>query len=103
MALDDVVSTGKNASVTFDPRGNDSDPDGDSLTIVNVAATNGVASILGGTSVLFTPANNFTGSATVGYTISDGNSGTATALITVNVSNRPPVAVNDSASTQENR
>jgi RNase H-fold protein (predicted Holliday junction resolvase) len=44
----------------------------------------------------------FTGSATIGYTISDGNAGTATALITVNVTNRPPVAINDIVSTAKN-
>src|SRR6185295_12958172 len=79
----------------------DSDPDGDALSIVAVNPTNGIAS-LSGTNVLFTPATNFTGIATVGYTIMDGNGGTNSALITISVTNRPPVAVNDSASTPKN-
>src|SRR5205809_319091 len=82
---------------------NDSDLDGDSLTISLVTATNGTAVIVGGTNVLFTPATNFNGTGTIGYTISDGNGGTASALITVTVgpANDPPVAVDDNASTAE--
>src|SRR5205809_1914164 len=82
---------------------NDSDLDGDSLTISLVTATNGTAVIVGGTNVLFTPATNFNGTATIGYTISDGNGGTTSALITVTVSpaNDPPVALDDAASTGE--
>src|SRR5207245_8702984 len=64
---------------------NDSDVDGDSLTITSVSPTNGTAVIVGGTNVLFTPAANFNGTATIGYSISDGNGGTDSALITVTV------------------
>src|SRR5207253_6808809 len=75
----------------------------DLLIITSVSATNGTAVIMGGTNVLFTPAANFNGTATIGYSISDGNGGTASALITVTVSpvNNPPVAVNDAANTAE--
>src|SRR5207247_9099936 len=54
-------------------------------------------------SFVFTPALNFNGTATIGYSISDGNGGTASALITVTVSgaNDPPVAVNDFTNTVE--
>jgi hypothetical protein len=81
---------------------NDSDVDGDTLTITSVSPTNGTASI-SGTNVVFTPATNFVGTATIGYTINDGNGGTATALITVTVTavNDAPVAVNDFANTVE--
>src|SRR5207245_11762633 len=81
---------------------NDSDVDGDSLTITSVSPTNGTAVIVGGTNVLFTPAANFNGTATIGYSISDGNGGTASALITVTVSpaNDPPVAVDDAENTR---
>src|SRR4029434_8909186 len=63
---------------------------------------NGTASI-SGTNVVFTPATNFVGTATIGYSISDGNGGTASALITVAGSavNDPPVAGNDSTNTVE--
>src|SRR5438093_1270356 len=64
--------------------------------------TNGTA-LISGTNVVFTLALNFNGTATIGYSISDGNGGTASALITVTVSgaNDPPVAVNDFTNTVE--
>src|SRR5439155_3389126 len=74
-----------------------------SLPITSVTATNGTAVLVGGTNVLFTPAADFNGTGTIGYRISDGNGGTASALITVAVgaANDPPVAVDDNASTAE--
>src|SRR5581483_3689469 len=101
VAVNDSSSTAKNVPVTIAALANDSDPDNDSLAIVSVNPTNGTASIVG-SNVLFTPATNFLGSATVGYTITDGFGGTNSALITINVTNRSPVAVNDSSSTAKN-
>src|SRR5438445_632995 len=103
VAVDDAANTAEDVPVTISALDNDSDVDGDSLTITSVSATNGTAVIVGGTNVLFTPAANFNGTATIGYTISDGNGGTTSALITVTVSpvNDPPVAVDDAANTAE--
>ena len=68
---------------------NDSDADGDTLTITAVAnATNGSIALNGGNPI-FTPTANFSGPASFSYTISDGHGGTATATATVNVA---PVA-----------
>src|SRR5439155_130344 len=95
VAADDAASTAEDVPVTISPLDNDSDVEGDSLTITSVTATNGTAVIVGGTNVVFTPATNFNGTATIGYSISDGNGGTNSALITVTVgaANDPPVAV----------
>jgi len=101
VAQDDSGSTPKNVAVTIPVLVNDSDPDGDVLAIISVSPTNGAANI-SGTNIVFMPTNNFTGTAFIGYTISDGFGGTDTALITINVTNRPPVATNDSASTPKN-
>src|SRR5205823_2571052 len=103
VAVDDNASTAEDVPVTISPLDNDSDPDGDSLTISIVTATNGTAVVVGGTNVLFTPETNFNGTGTIGYRISNSNGGTASALITVTVSpaNDPPVAVDDNASTAE--
>jgi uncharacterized repeat protein (TIGR01451 family) len=101
VAANDSASTPKNIPVTIPVLANDSDPDGDALTIISVSPTNGTANIVG-TNVVFTPATNFIGAATAGYTISDGHGGTSSALITISVTNRPPVAVNDGASTPKN-
>src|SRR5207247_2490871 len=97
VAVNDFTNTVEDVAVTIQPLDNDSDPDGDTLTITTVSPTNGTASI-SGANVVFTPATNFFGTATIGYTISDGNGGSASALITVTVTsggpNDPPVALN---------
>ena len=60
--------TPKNAAVTIPALANDSDPDGDTLTIIAVSPTNGLATIKL-TNVVFTPTNNFLGTTFIGYTI----------------------------------
>ncbi|MSU57437.1 MAG: tandem-95 repeat protein [Pedosphaera sp.] len=100
VAVDNSASTPKNVAISVPVLANDSDPNGDPLTIIAVNPTNGTA-IISGTNVVFTPATNFSGTATVGYTISDGNGGTASALITVTVNNATPVANGDTFTTLE--
>ena len=75
---------------------------GGTLLIIGVNPTNGAATILGGTNVQFTSTTNFTGTATIGYTITDGIGGTNSSLITISVTNRPPVANPDNYSMAEN-
>jgi len=101
VAVNDIGSTPKNVAVSVPVLTNDFDPDGDTLIIVSVSPTNGTAVIVG-TNVVFTPATNFLGTATIGYTISDGNGGTNTALITISVTNRPPVANSQLVTTSPN-
>src|SRR6185295_7376920 len=102
VAVNDFTNTLKNVSVTIQALANDSDADGDTLTITSVSPTNGTA-VISGTNVVFTPTTNFFGTATIGYSISDGNGGRASALITVTVSgaNDPPIARDDFTNTVE--
>jgi Cadherin-like domain/RTX calcium-binding nonapeptide repeat (4 copies) len=82
---------------------NDSDVDGDSLTITAVGnATHGTVALNGG-NVVFTPAGNYNGPASFTYTVSDGQGGTSTATVNVTVAavNDAPTAVNDSVSATE--
>ncbi len=85
---------------------NDSDADGDILTIIGVStnSAHGGIVVLIGTNVVYTPPAGFVGVDTFTYTVSDGQGGTATATVTVTVTraNRDPVAANDSASTTQN-
>lgn len=103
-AQNDAVSVNEGASITFDPRENDSDADDDPLTVTGVSIpSHGTASFTA-TSITYTPNSNYFGSDVFTYSISDGNGGvdTATVNITVNAVNDPPVAQDDSASTDEN-
>jgi len=101
-ASNDVAYTHRNASVTIWPLANDNSPDGMPLTISSVSPTNGTATIAGGTSVVFKPKANSMARGSIRYTNSDGNGGHATAMITVFVTNRPPIALNDNVTTLKN-
>ena len=103
VAADDAASTPEDTAVTINVLGNDTDVDGDPLTITNVSApANGTATIVGG-QIVYTPNPDFNGTDTITYTISDGKGGTDTATVTVTVGgvNDAPVAVDDTATTPE--
>jgi len=78
--------------------GNDSDVDGDPLTVTAASSTQGTVTINPDGTLNFVPNANFNGPATISYTISDGQGGTATATVSINVVavNDPPVATDDS-------
>ncbi len=108
-AVDDTVTGTEDTALTLtstdivDP--NDNDIEGDTLTITSVSnPSNGSVSLVGG-DVVFTPAADYNGPATFDYTISDGNGGTDSATVTINLApdNDPPVAVNDIATTDEDQ
>ncbi|MFC7397571.1 DUF4082 domain-containing protein [Chelatococcus sp. GCM10030263] len=70
---------------------NDSDPDGDLLTVTGVSnATNGTVSFdAQANTVTFTPTNGYAGPATFNYSVSDGRQGNATAQVALNVTAPP--------------
>ena len=96
-AAADTASTSEEAAVTILAAtllANDSDPEGDTLTLVSVqGAVGGSVALDGGGNVVFTPAANFNGMASFSYTISDGTN-TATQQVSVSVAavNDAPVA-----------
>ncbi|MCC6595427.1 MAG: tandem-95 repeat protein [Rhodanobacteraceae bacterium] len=101
VAIDDTATTPAGTTVTVAVLNNDSDPDGDPLTITAVGTPiAGTAAIVGNT-IVYTPTNpTFVGIDRFSYTISDGRGGTATAFVTITVTtlvNNPPVAVDDLA------
>ncbi|SFA77581.1 protein of unknown function [Rhizobium sp. NFR07] len=69
---------------------NDNDPDGDPLSVVSAGgASNGTVSFNAQTQTFnFKPTNGFQGVASFSYTITDGNGGTSSATVQLNV--RPP-------------
>ncbi len=96
----DSASVAEDGTISIPVLVNDSDPDGDVLSVIAVTqGTHGAVAINPDKTVRYTPAANYNGSDAFTYTISDGNGGTATAAVTVTVTpvNDPPVAANDSA------
>jgi len=76
VAVDDAGSTTQDSSATIAVLDNDSDVDGDSLTVVSVSSSNdGTAVINSDNTVTFTPNANFLGSTTLTYEVSDGRGG----------------------------
>lgn len=104
----DDVSTAINQAVTINAVANDSDADGDTLSVIAITQpTNGSASIIGG-QIVYTPNQGFSGVDTLTYTVTDGNNHTETATVVITVSgnvpvNVEPVAQDDVAATQVNQ
>ena len=96
-AVDDRASTALNvplAIVGSQLLANDSDPDGDTLSITRVnsaSGTRGTVALAGG-AVTFTPLQGFAGESPFAYTIADGHGNTddATVNVTVQPGKDPP-------------
>ncbi|MDX1449965.1 MAG: Ig-like domain-containing protein, partial [Acidimicrobiia bacterium] len=104
VANDDIASTSEDAPIGIDVLANDTDPDDDGLTITNLTQpANGTASIQPDATITYTPDPDFNGIDTFTYTANDGTTDSAPATVTVNVTpvNDPPVANDDSDSTNE--
>lgn len=102
-AADDTASTTEDTSVQIYVLANDTDDDGDVLQITNLTTpAHGQADIMD-EGVMYTPDQDYYGSDSFTYTITDGKNGTANAQVTVTISeiNDPPQAVGDSAVTSE--
>jgi hypothetical protein len=84
VAQSDMASTNDQTSITFDVLANDSDPDGDALTLVSATSTIGNV-IINNNKIVYTPTSGFVGTAIVTYTVSDGLAEVSTTL-TVSVS-----------------
>ncbi|XOV79108.1 MAG: Ig-like domain-containing protein [Aestuariibacter sp.] len=103
VAQDDTVTINEDQSISINVLANDSDADNDSLTIVDATASSGIALIVSGISISYTPEENFNGSASISYTIEDpsGASDSATVDININPVNDLPVAIDDNFTTTE--
>lgn len=91
VAVDDLATTNQNTAVNIPVLSNDSDPDGDTLTVTGFTqGTSGSVSITNNVAT-YTPNAGFGGSDSFGYTISDGHGGSASATVTVKVNKIPVV------------
>lgn len=93
---DSGFTTARNATLAINASAllaNDSDPNNDTLTITGVSnAVNGSATFdAQANTITFIPTTGYTGSAAFNYAISDGHGGTASAGVTLNVTD--PTAV----------
>jgi hypothetical protein len=106
VADDDTFTVAENSSYnSLDVLDGDIDVDGDPLTIIDVGTpSRGGEAVNSGTLVVYTPQAGFIGDEVFIYTVSDGNGGYDTALVTVTVvssANIPPVADDDTFAVDE--
>ncbi|HSV28229.1 MAG TPA: tandem-95 repeat protein, partial [Candidatus Omnitrophota bacterium] len=104
----DAFTTAEDTALVLTPGqllGNDADVDGDTLAIAGTAnATGGTVAVNSSGNLVFTPESNFNGEAGFDYTVADGNGGSVSQHVTVNVSsvNDAPVAGSDYLTTVQN-
>jgi PKD repeat protein len=107
VARDDEAATDEDTAVTIAAAallGNDSDVDGDSVSVTSVSdAEHGTVALAGGLAT-FTPAPDYHGAASFRYNVADGNGGSASAhvAVTVRPGNDRPTATDGSVTTDEN-
>jgi len=102
-AVDDSAETTTDTPVDIDVTGNDSDPEGDPISVTDVGTpANGLAALTGPGLIAYTPDTSFNGVDEFTYELSDSYGDTDVATVVVTVSPpAPPDAVDDSATTKE--
>ena len=85
-AAPDAASTLEATAVTIPVLANDTDSDGDTLTLASVGTPAHGTTAIDGVGVVYTPAAAFFGIDTFQYGVSDGHGGSAIGTVTVSVS-----------------
>ncbi|MFN5538738.1 MAG: Ig-like domain-containing protein, partial [Candidatus Melainabacteria bacterium] len=107
VAVNDSVVTNEDTPITINVLANDTDPDiatnADVISIQSVGTPSNGTAVISSGQIKYTPNLNYFGTDSFTYTITDkvGLTSTATVDVTINSINDPPVAVNDSAITNE--
>ncbi len=102
VAVADTVQLQWNQQLDIAVLSNDTDADGNQLTVTQVTSQFGSVSILSNQQIRYVAPSNYIGVDRLVYSISDGQGGSASSevLVTVN-GNRAPVAVNDTLTTDD--
>ena len=91
VATDDSARTKANRSVGINVLGNDTDAEGDALSVANASdPAHGTVTLRNDGTILYTPDKNFKGTDTFTYTASDGNAESNTATVTIDVTAGKP-------------
>ncbi len=85
VAVHDVAATDDRSPILINVLANDTDADGDSLTLISASAVQGTVTIEADQRLRYTPKAGFSGTDTLSYRISDGIDGEAQGTVTVTV------------------
>jgi hypothetical protein len=98
ITIDDVETVTEDSSNNkFSVLTNDTDPNGNTLTLDSISSALHGTATLAGNNILYDPDADYEGSDTIVYTVTDGNGGSTKGTVTVTVrgSNDAPEAVGD--------
>ncbi|NIN12284.1 MAG: tandem-95 repeat protein, partial [Gemmatimonadales bacterium] len=96
VAMGDSASTSQDTPVTISVLANDSDVDGDPLTVTSATdPPKGSASVNGDYSITYAPDAGFFGTDSFDYSVSDGKGGTDTGTVSVTVTQAATMHVGD--------
>jgi hypothetical protein len=93
--VDDDITTTQNLAGSVDVLANDSDPDGDPVSLTGHTDPAHGAVVFVGSVATYTPTHGYVGLDSFTYSVIDGIGGSATGTVNVNVADLPPVAVDD--------
>jgi Bacterial Ig domain/L,D-transpeptidase catalytic domain len=107
VAAPDVAQMYSGGQLQLDPRANDSDPEGEALSVASAVLSAGAGTVTtDGQVLVIGAAEGFLGPLVVTYVVSDPRGGQAQSTVTVDVirvPNRPPVAAGDAVSVKVGR
>ena len=98
IANDDLANTDDQTTITINVLENDSDGNGDELTITSANAEYGNAIINADNHITYTPKTGFDGVDTITYTINDGKDGQAQATVSITVTAYEIITVTNKSS-----
>jgi|GEM_PF-3259346 len=97
VAQDDFITTQPETPVTIPVGDNDSDPDGDPLTVVSASAPNGSVVPNNDGTLTYTPNVGFVGSDAISYTVSDTAGASDDAQVAIEVGGLSQIAIADAS------
>lgn len=101
-AKSDTAVTAEDTAITINVLSNDTDPEGDPLTVKEASALFGAVEIRSDGALTYTPPENFNGTDRISYVVSDGSlTDIGDVLVQVNAINDAPVAVGDVVAVDE--
>jgi uncharacterized repeat protein (TIGR01451 family)/fimbrial isopeptide formation D2 family protein len=97
VASGETATIAEDGTLNLNVLSNDSDIDGDTLSIASVSAAVGTASVTSTGNLLYTPPAHYFGPVTITYTVSDGNGGSASSSVDLTIT-----SVNDAPQLSSN-